>query len=294
MVWTYAGTYALVKVAWLCILGPYFRILSHSHWSSHMPKRFFNSSKKKHKGSTSWQKWSIPSPVAQVSTRSPHGEVFFLISVHTTPFHFSKIKYHFNSPTWEPFSLLSTDNYPHVDSNSLASGDSSSPWFIEHMFQWPTSKSLITLHYIKLDLDGSPLLSFYVVAPDPSHSGWMAITAKLQWCKPFETNHTLDLDGAPLHSLYVVVPDPTTRNERQITEDDVTTAKLPWCKPLKQCILWITYLRVILPTCLLTTDNYPHANSNSHASVDFDSVSYPWFIKYMVQWANDQFGTSIT
>lgn len=67
MVWTYAGTYALVKVAWLCMLGPYFRILSHSHWYSHMPKRFFNSSKKKHKGSTSWQKWSIPSPVAHVS-----------------------------------------------------------------------------------------------------------------------------------------------------------------------------------------------------------------------------------
>lgn len=69
----------------------------------------------------------------------------------------------------------------------------------------------------------------------------------------------LDLDGAPLHSLYVVVPDPTTRNERQITEDAVTTAKLPWCKPLKQCILWLPYLRVILPTSLLTTDNYPHA-----------------------------------
>ena len=134
--------------------------------------------------------------IALVQTRSPLGEVFFLISVHTTPFHFSRIKYHIYWPTWEPFSLLSTDNYPHVDSNSLASGDSSSPWFIEHMFRWPTTKSPITLHYIKLDLDGGPLLSFYVVAPDPSHSGRMAITedavptAKLQWCKPFETDHT--------------------------------------------------------------------------------------------------------
>lgn len=71
-----------------------------------------------------------------------------------------------------------------------------SPWFIEHMVQWPTTKSPRTPYYIKLDLDGGPLHSFYVVAPDPSHSGWMAITedavptAKLQWCKPFETNHT--------------------------------------------------------------------------------------------------------
>ena len=55
----------------------------------------------------------------------------------------------------------------------------------------------MTLHYIELDLDGGPPHSFYVVAPDLSHSGRMAITedavptAKLQWCKPFETNHTL-------------------------------------------------------------------------------------------------------
>ena len=72
----------------------------------------------------------------------------------------------------------------------------------------------------------------------------------------------------------------------EITEDAVTTAKLPWCKPLKQSWLWLTYLGVILPTCLITTDNYPHVNSNSHASVDSDSAPSQWCIKHVVQWPN--------